>query len=65
MSIAEDETPLERALRRKDNIEYCDECHNWIVVNGAAYCKASGKLIHPLMYERGQGHGAAINCNDK
>lgn len=63
-----DETPLERALKMSDGtraIEYCDQCANWIVIDDTAYCRASGKFIHPLMFERGQGAGPARNCKDR
>lgn len=58
------QTPLEKALERASKIDYCDECKNFTIVGDAAYCKADGKLIHPLMVERGQGYGPARNCKN-
>lgn len=57
-------TPLERALQEAGRINYCDECQNFVIVGRAAYCKHSGKLIHPIMVERGQGTGPAWNCKN-
>ena len=56
--------PLERALQDEDKINYCDECENWLVVGNVAYCRKSGKLIHPLMFARGQGYGPARRCKN-
>lgn len=60
-------TPLEKARQREavGDIDYCDECEAFVVIRNAAYCKQSGKLIHPIMLERGQGSGAARNCNHR
>lgn len=55
-------TPLEKALSDADKIDYCDQCANFIMVRGWGYCKDSGKLIHPMMVERGQGYGPARGC---
>ena len=55
-------TPLEKALKEAGRINYCDECGNFLIVGRTAYCKHSGKLIHPIMVERGQGRGPAFAC---
>ena len=55
-------TPLEKALRSQDEIDYCDECEFMRLVKGAAYCGVSGKIIHPIMFERIQGYGPARAC---
>ena len=57
------ETPLERALRTQYDINYCDECENCTVVNGVGYCRVSGKMIHPIMFDRSvPGKGPAYSC---
>lgn len=57
------ETPLERALRTQYDINYCDECENCVVVNGAGFCRVSGKILHPIMFDHGlQGNGPALHC---
>lgn len=58
-------TPYEKAMQRKDGINYCDECDQFQIVGYAAYCKADGKLIHPLMMTRNQGFGPARNCDKR
>lgn len=60
-------TPLEKARQREaaGGIDYCDECEAFVVIHGTAYCERSGKLIHPIMLERGQGTGPAQNCKDR
>lgn len=55
-------TPLEKARAEKGRINYCDECEHFEIVDDGAYCKASGKLIHPIMLVRRQGAGPAWNC---
>lgn len=55
-------TPLERAREEAEKINYCDECDNFIMAGGCAFCKISGKYLHPLMLERGQGRGPAYRC---
>ena len=57
-------TPLEKALAREivGEIDYCDECEHFKWVRNAAFCGISGKLLHPLMLQRGQGSGPARNC---
>ena len=57
-------TPLERALQEQGKINYCDECKSFLLVGRVAYCKISGKMIHPIMVERGQGYGPAHNCKN-
>jgi len=58
-------TPLEKAKSNKGRVNYCDECEQFEIVGNAAYCKADGKLIHPMMLVRGQGTGAAWNCKKR
>lgn len=58
-------TPLEKAKTNKGRVNYCDECEQFEIVGNAAYCKADGKLIHPIMMMRGQGTGAAWNCKKR
>ena len=41
-------TPLEMA-KRKTAIKNCQNCSEIELVNGVAYCKKSGKLIHPYL----------------
>lgn len=41
-------TPLEKA-KQKTAIRTCQSCGNMEIVNGVAYCKESGKLIHPML----------------
>ena len=55
-------TPLEKALQEHGEIDYCDECEFIRLVGGTPYCGVSGKLIHPIMVERGMGTGPARNC---
>ena len=50
-----DKTPLEMALEREGQIEYCDECEYVRVVDNTVFCGLSGKLLHPMMFLRGQG----------
>ena len=54
-----DKTPLEMALEREGQIEYCDECEYVRVVDNTVFCGLSGKLLHPMMFLRGQGFGPA------
>lgn len=63
----EDRTPLDLALEREatGEIWYCDECEYMVLVKGTAYCGVSGKLLHPMMFERGQGKGAACSCGKR
>ena len=57
----EGKTPLDLALEREaaGEIDYCDECEYLVVVRGTAYCGVCGKLLLPMMFERGQGYGPA------
>ena len=56
-------TPLEKALQHEGEINYCDECELMRVVGHAAYCSVSGKIIHPMMFDRSvQGYGPAHAC---
>lgn len=57
-----DKTPLEMALEREGQIEYCDECEFVRVVDNTVFCGLSGKLLHPMMFLRGQGFGPARRC---
>lgn len=52
--------PLDKAL--KGEIDYCDECCNFVVAGDYPYCRVSGKMIHPIMLTRGQGSGPARVC---
>lgn len=60
-------TPLELALEREASgeIDYCDECEFLAVVRGTAYCGVCGKLLLPMMFERGQGSGPARRCRER
>lgn len=61
-------TPLEIALEREasgEDIDYCDECEYIAIVKGVGYCGISGKLLHPMMLERGQGCGPARRCQKR
>lgn len=60
-------TPLERALERESNdeIDYCDECEYVRIVRGVGYCGVCGKLLLPMMFERGQGSGPARRCEKR
>lgn len=61
-------TPLEIALEREasgEDIDYCDECEYIAIVKGVGYCGISGKLLHPMMLERGQGCGPARRCKKR
>lgn len=58
-------TPLEKAKAEEGRINYCDECEQFQIVGNAAYCKADGKLIHPIMMMRGHGTGPAWNCKKR
>ena len=60
-------TPLEKALAREDanEIDYCDECEFVRIVREIGYCGISGKLLHPLMYTRGEGVGPARQCKKR
>ena len=44
-------TPLERAKQRKA-VKNCLNCADMETVNGVAYCKKSGKLIHPYLLSK-------------
>jgi len=55
-------TPLEKALQSQQEIDYCDQCEHVRIVNHVGYCGISGKLLHPLMFTRGQGAGPARRC---
>lgn len=41
-------TPLEMAKQRTA-VKNCLNCGDLEIINGAAYCKRSGKLIHPYL----------------
>jgi hypothetical protein len=56
-----DKTPLER----EGQIEYCDECEYVRVVDNTVFCGLSGKLLHPMMFLRGQGFGPARRCTKR
>ena len=58
-------TPLEKALDEKGKVNYCDECERCVVVGDAAYCEADGKLLHPIMFIRGEGTGPAWACKKR
>lgn len=60
-------TPLELALEREADggIEYCDECEYVAVIRGVGYCGISGKLLLPIMFERGLGAGPARRCEKR
>ena len=60
-----DKTPLEMALEREGQIDYCDECEYVRVVGNAVFCGLSGKLLHPMMFLRGQGCGPARCCTKR
>ena len=60
-----DKTPLEMALERECQIEYCDECEYVRVVDNTVFCGLSGKLLHPMMFLRGQGFGPARRCTKR
>ena len=60
-----DKTPLEMALEREGQIEYCDECEFVRVVDNTVFCGLSGKLLHPMMFLRGQGFGPARRCTKR
>ena len=63
----EGKTPLDLALEREaaGEIDYCDECEYLVVVRGTAYCGVCGKLLLPMMFERGQGYGPARRCQKR
>lgn len=63
----ENKTPLEMALERQEagEVWYCDECDYMVLVKGTAYCGIDGKLLHPMMFERVQGNGAACSCGKR
>ena len=58
-------TPLEKALATQDEIDYCDQCENVRIVREVGYCGVSGKLLHPLMYTRGEGYWPARRCRKR
>ena len=60
-------TPLDLALEREASgeIDYCDECEYVVAVRGAGYCGVCGKLLLPMMFERGQGSGPARHCEKR
>ena len=41
-------TPLEMA-KRKTAVKNCQNCEDIEVIGNVAYCKKSGKLIHPYL----------------
>lgn len=60
-------TPLELALEREaaGEIDYCDECEYVVAIRGVGYCGISGKLLLPMMFERGLGSGPARRCRER
>lgn len=61
-------TPLEiyKALEAQhEEIDYCDECEYIIVKKKRLFCGISGKLLHPIMFRRGQGCGPARRCRKR
>lgn len=62
-----EKTPLEIAEEREaaGAIDYCDECQYIRVIRQAGYCGISGKLLSPIMFERGQGYGPARRCRKR
>lgn len=60
-------TPLDLALEREatGEIDYCDECEYVAIVRGVGYCGVCGKLLLPMMFERGQGGGPARRCEKR
>lgn len=62
-----DRTPLDLALEREatGEIDYCDECEYVAIVRGVGYCGVCGKLLLPMMFERGQGYGPARRCEKR
>lgn len=62
-----DRSPLELALEREADweIDYCDECEYVAIVRGTGYCGVCGKLLLPMMFERGQGYGPARRCEKR
>ena len=44
-------TPLEMA-KKKTAVKNCQNCKDIEIVNGVAYCRKSGKLIHPYLLDR-------------
>lgn len=63
----EGKTPLDLALEREaaGEIDYCDECEYVVAIRGAGYCGVCGKLLLPMMFERGQGSGPARHCEER
>lgn len=63
----EGKTPLDLALEREaaGEIDYCDECEYVVAVRGTGYCGVTGKLLLPMMFERGQGCGPARRCQER
>ena len=43
-------TPLEIAKKRSA-VKTCMNCADMEIVNGVAYCKRSGKLLHPYLLD--------------
>lgn len=58
-------TPLEKALATKNEIDYCDQCEYIRLVRSVGYCGIDGKMLHPLMYTRGEGYGPARRCRKR
>ncbi len=67
MTLEGRKAPLELALERETDggIDYCDECEYAAIIRGAGYCGISGKLLHPMMFERGPGRGPARRCEKR
>lgn len=59
-----DRTPLELALEREaaGEIDSCHECEYMTAVKGVGYCGISGKILHPMMLERG---GSPLRCRKR
>lgn len=41
-------TPLEMA-KKKTAVKNCQNCEDIEIINGVAYCRKSGKMIHPYL----------------
>lgn len=67
MALEGEKTPLELALEREADggADYCDECEYVAIIRGVGYCGISGKLLHPMMFERGPGRGPARRCEKR
>lgn len=60
-------TPLEIARQRerdKDKIVYCDQCDKCVKFGNTFYCDESGKILLPYIFERSQGNGPSMSCEN-